>query len=74
MGLEQQNWPATVGIFTGVFAKEAMVGTLNSIYSQLAGEDNPNQGAQPKNSTFGGKFRQLRHYSRQFSPITQSIT
>lgn len=45
MGLEPENWPATVGIFTGVFAKEAMVGTLNSIYSQLAGEDNPNKGA-----------------------------
>ncbi|MEL7039152.1 MAG: Fe(2+) transporter permease subunit FeoB, partial [Cyanobacteria bacterium J06592_8] len=28
MGITQENWPATVGIFTGVFAKEAMVGTL----------------------------------------------
>ncbi|MDJ0536669.1 MAG: Fe(2+) transporter permease subunit FeoB [Xenococcaceae cyanobacterium MO_207.B15] len=39
MGVSQENWPATVGIFTGVFAKEAMVGTLNSIYSQLAIEE-----------------------------------
>ena len=29
MGIEPDNWPATVGIFTGVFAKEAVVGTLN---------------------------------------------
>lgn len=34
MGIEQDNWPATVGIFTGVFAKEAVVGTLDSIYLQ----------------------------------------
>jgi ferrous iron transport protein B len=41
MGVTEENWPATVGIFTGVFAKEAMVGTLDSIYGQLAKEDNP---------------------------------
>lgn len=39
MGLRQDNWPATVGIFTGVFAKEAMVGTLDSIYGQLGREE-----------------------------------
>lgn len=36
MGISQENWPATVGIFTGVFAKEAVVGTLNSIYGGMA--------------------------------------
>ncbi|MDJ1180121.1 Fe(2+) transporter permease subunit FeoB [Roseofilum sp. BLCC_M91] len=41
MGITQENWPATVGIFTGVFAKEAMVGTLDSVYGQLAISDNP---------------------------------
>lgn len=35
MGLRQENWPATVGLFTGVFAKEAVVGTLDSLYTQL---------------------------------------
>jgi ferrous iron transport protein B len=40
-GLDQDNWPATVGIFTGILAKEAVVGTLNATYSALAetGED-----------------------------------
>lgn len=33
MGIDKQNWPATVGIFTGVFAKEAVIATLNSLYS-----------------------------------------
>ncbi|MDH3981657.1 MAG: Fe(2+) transporter permease subunit FeoB [Kiritimatiellaceae bacterium] len=35
MGIEDDNWPATVGLFTGIFAKEAVVGTLDSIYSQM---------------------------------------
>ncbi|WP_076408547.1 Fe(2+) transporter permease subunit FeoB [Shewanella sp. UCD-KL12] len=39
MGVEQDNWPATVGIITGIFAKEAVVGTLNSLYSTPAGDD-----------------------------------
>ncbi len=35
MGIEEDNWPATVGIFTGVLAKEVVVGTLDAVYSQL---------------------------------------
>ena len=38
MGLDEQNWPAAVGIFTGVLAKEAVVGTLNATYTALAEE------------------------------------
>lgn len=36
MGIEEKNWPATVGIFTGIFAKEAVIATLNSLYSMEA--------------------------------------
>ncbi len=32
MGIGQENWPATVGLLTGVFAKEAVAGTLDAIY------------------------------------------
>ncbi|ORF37382.1 Fe(2+) transporter permease subunit FeoB [Snodgrassella alvi] len=39
MGINEQNWPATVGIFTGIFAKEAVIATLNSLYSMKAEED-----------------------------------
>lgn len=35
MGLRQENWPATVGLFTGLLAKEVVVGTLNTLYSQV---------------------------------------
>ncbi|MFA6018765.1 MAG: Fe(2+) transporter permease subunit FeoB [Rhodospirillales bacterium] len=39
MGMTEQNWPAAVGIFTGIFAKEAVVGTLNALYSQVGAAD-----------------------------------
>ena len=32
-GVEKDNWPASVALFTGLFAKEAIVGTLNSLYN-----------------------------------------
>ncbi|WP_394241686.1 Fe(2+) transporter permease subunit FeoB [Vibrio astriarenae] len=39
IGVSQDNWPATVGIITGIFAKEAVVGTLNNLYTSAEGED-----------------------------------
>ncbi len=35
IGLKEDNWPATVGLFTGIFAKEAVVGTLDALYSDV---------------------------------------
>ena len=43
MGVKPDNWPATVGIFSGVLAKEVVVGTLNSIYTQMAQQGKPLQ-------------------------------
>jgi len=37
-GLTEENWPASVGIFTGLLAKEAVVGTLDSLYTTLGEE------------------------------------
>ncbi|OAN54580.1 ferrous iron transporter B [Paramagnetospirillum marisnigri] len=39
IGLTDENWPAAVGLFTGIFAKEAVVGSLNSLYAQASAED-----------------------------------
>jgi ferrous iron transport protein B len=36
MGISEDNWPATVGMLTGIFAKETVVGTLNALYGSLA--------------------------------------
>ncbi|WP_370676087.1 Fe(2+) transporter permease subunit FeoB [Pleomorphomonas sp. PLEO] len=36
MGVTHDNWPAAVGLFTGIFAKEAVIGTLNALYEQVS--------------------------------------
>lgn len=35
MGVSAENWPAAVGVFTGILAKEAVVGSLDSLYSGI---------------------------------------
>lgn len=40
MGIKEENWQAGVGIITGIFAKEVLVATFNSLYSPKNPEDN----------------------------------
>jgi len=35
MGIAPDNWPAVVGLITGMLAKEVMVGSLNSMYASM---------------------------------------
>jgi ferrous iron transport protein B len=35
IGIGKENWPASVALFSGIFAKEAVVGTLNALYFQM---------------------------------------
>lgn len=55
MGMTDDNWPAAVGVFTGILAKETVVGTLNALYTQLgtagSGEARPSE-----QETIGAKF------------------
>ncbi|MDF1678868.1 MAG: ferrous iron transport protein B [Legionellaceae bacterium] len=37
MGISTDNWPAVVGLITGMFAKEVVIGSLNSMYASLGG-------------------------------------
>jgi ferrous iron transport protein B len=53
MGIQPDNWPATVGLFTGVFAKEVMVGTMDSLYTQL-GQQESGHGEPPEAFDFWG--------------------
>ncbi len=39
MGIKEENWQASVGIITGLFAKEALVATFNSLYTDASAED-----------------------------------
>ncbi len=46
MGIREDNWPAVVGIFSGVLAKEVVVGTLDNLYTSLGRSGNAaDQGA-----------------------------
>lgn len=40
MGIENENWGATVALFTGLFAKEAIVGTLEAVNLNQVVEEN----------------------------------
>ena len=35
MGLNPDNWPATVGLLSGMLAKEVVIGSLNTLYAQV---------------------------------------
>jgi ferrous iron transport protein B len=39
MGVKEENWQAGVGIITGIFAKEVLVATFNSLYSPAQSGD-----------------------------------
>jgi ferrous iron transport protein B len=43
LGIREDNWPAVLGIFSGILAKEVIVGTLDTVYGRLAEEDHPQE-------------------------------
>lgn len=67
MGIEKDNWQATVGIFTGLFAKEIIVGTLNSLYITSANQNfavseyKPGEGLLAAVQSIPAQFASLGH-------------
>ena len=47
LGVREENWPAVLGIVSGVLAKEVIVGTLDSLYTRLADEAAPAKEPRP---------------------------
>ncbi|MBK1642238.1 ferrous iron transport protein B [Chromatium okenii] len=47
LGIREDNWPAVLGVFSGVLAKEVIVGTLDSLYGRLAAETAPPVAPEP---------------------------
>ena len=39
IGVERENWPAAVAAFSGLFAKESVIGTMNGLYAQSAADE-----------------------------------
>ena len=61
LGIDDENWPASVSLITGLFAKEAIVGTMQSLYtgSELSmdfeEDEEPSEGLSANLQTaFGG--------------------
>ncbi len=52
MGIERDHWQSVVALLTGVFSKESIVGTLSSLYSLDAGDDNESSILQEITSAF----------------------
>lgn len=51
-GIREENWPASVGLFTGLFAKEVIVGTVNSLYSTVSEDEINENSAEKEAETF----------------------
>lgn len=66
MGVEKENWPAAVAVFTGIFAKEAVVGTLNSLYSQM-------DAASDSGAEENEEFSLLEGVSEAFASIPEAL-
>ena len=54
MGVTEANWPATVGVFTGIFAKEAVVGTLDALYAGLDQQESSEAATEEERFDFWG--------------------
>jgi ferrous iron transport protein B len=39
LGITEENWPATVGLFTGLLAKEVVVGSLDALYQKSSSDE-----------------------------------
>ena len=73
MGIQEENWAATVGIFTGVLAKEVVVGTLDAIYSQLGEADAGSQVAKPPFDLQQGIYNALISIPNNLSEVANNI-
>ncbi len=74
IGVERDNWEASVAIFTGLFAKESVIGTLNGLYSQsaaygqseTAGGGHGEEYAEAKRTELAERAELRRHFSKGF--------
>ncbi len=74
MGITEENWPATVGIFTGVLAKEVVVGTLDAIYTQLAIAESDTQISDESFSIIAGISAAFATIPTNLADVANSIT
>jgi ferrous iron transport protein B len=69
LGIQEDNWPATVGLFTGMFAKEAIVGTLDALYTES--ESDADAGAPDLLGAAGEAFTSI---GTEFMALADTLT
>ena len=74
MGVEEENWPASVAVFTGLFAKEAVVLSLNSLYSQIDSVSENTDGEERSFSIRAGIIEAFRSIPEGLAGIFGSLT
>ena len=61
IGVEQENWPASVAVFTGLFAKESVISTMSGLYAQM-------ENGKSKAESDGAPERSIPEVMRQHFP------
>jgi ferrous iron transport protein B len=74
MGIEDDNWPATVGIITGILAKEVVVGTLDSLYSSIDAEEGVDERKVSEYSLKDGLLQALATIPANFDDALQNLS
>ena len=73
MGINDENWPAVVGVVSGVLAKEVVVGTLDNLYSSLA-ESNQADGGEARFSLGAALSAALATIPANLAALRDAIT
>ena len=76
MGIKSDNWQSSVALISGLFAKEAIVGTLQGLYQNSEGEISADQLANNIKSGFGSTASILAYlvFILLYSPCAASLT
>lgn len=56
IGIERENWPASVAVLTGLFAKESVIGTMKGLYGQQESQVTSATMSQEANAQSGYSF------------------
>ena len=70
IGVERDNWPASVSIFTGLFAKESVIGTMNGLYGQVDARNSPVKGSAAE----GAPYSLVGGLKKAFCSIPENLS
>lgn len=72
-GVSEENWPAAVGLFTGIFAKEAVVGTLDNLYAQMSASGEGEAENDGSFSLFGALSEAFATIPENLGAVTEAL-